>query len=34
MGQASERVRAAASEVSTSNDEDGVAVAIGRLLAG
>jgi Cof subfamily protein (haloacid dehalogenase superfamily) len=34
MGQAAERVRKAASEVSTSNDDDGVAVAIGRLLAG
>jgi hypothetical protein len=34
MGQASERVRQAASEVSTSNDEDGVAVAIDRLLLG
>jgi Cof subfamily protein (haloacid dehalogenase superfamily) len=34
MGQASERVRHAASEVSTSNDEDGISVAIDRLLSG
>jgi hydroxymethylpyrimidine pyrophosphatase-like HAD family hydrolase len=33
MGQASEHVRQAASEVSTSNDEDGVAVAIDRLFS-
>jgi Cof subfamily protein (haloacid dehalogenase superfamily) len=32
MGQAADRVQKAASEVSTSNDDDGVAVAIGRLL--
>jgi Cof subfamily protein (haloacid dehalogenase superfamily) len=34
MGQASARVREAASEVSATNDEDGVAVAIDRLLSG
>jgi Cof subfamily protein (haloacid dehalogenase superfamily) len=34
MGQANERVRLAASEVSATNDEDGVAVAIDRLLSG
>lgn len=33
MGQAAENVRTAASEVSASNDDDGVAVAIDRLLA-
>ena len=32
MGQAAENVRDAASEVSTSNDDDGIAVVIGRLL--
>ncbi len=34
MGQAAGHVQRAASDVSTSNDDDGVAVAIGKLLAG
>ena len=33
MGQASDEVKAAADEVTASNDDDGVAEAIERLLA-